>query len=329
MPKSHRYATLLVIVALAAFLALGCDRVAQSPTDTRPPTHPNDATDFEPKVVLFVIDGARYTETIGDPLHSYVPHLWNDLGPHGTFLTNFRNRGYTSTVPGHCSILTGTWQYLANDGSERPDKPTIFEYYRRDTAAPQTQAWVISGKAKLDVCAYSTHPDYGAAYGATASVGHTSDVAVYNELISVLENHKPRLVLVCLPDVDLAGHSGVWADYLAAIVGADSLAWKTWEYLESDPFYAGQTYMFVTNDHGRHDDQHGGFRNHGDDCEGCQHLMFLALGPNIQAGHTSDAPFSQRHVCKTVGEVLGFSTPLADAGEIPDIFEQVPVGIHR
>jgi len=306
----------------------GCGDSAETPVGA-PPMGEGAISQLAPdsKVVIFVIDGPRYTETYGDPSHANIPHLWNDLRPQGTLLTNFRNRGYTSTVPGHSSISTGTWQYLANDGSERPHKPTVFEYYRRQLAAPQSDAWVISGKTKLDVCAYSTHADYGAAYGATASVGHASDVAVYNELISVLQNQKPHLVLACLPGVDWAGHAGVWADYLAAIVGADSLAWKTWNYLQSDPFYAGQTYMFVTHDHGRHDDQHGGFRSHGDGCEGCRHIALLALGPDIRVGHTSDVGYSQRHICQTVGDIFEVSTPLAEAGAIADIFELTPVGI--
>jgi hypothetical protein len=283
----------------------------------------------EPKVVIFAIDGPRYSETFGDPSHANIPHIWNDLRPQGTILTNFRNLGVTKTVPGHSSIATGTWQDLANDGSERPDKPTVFEYYRHALSAPQPETYVISGKSKLDVCAYGTHPGYGPFYGAASSVGHASDVAVYNELISVLQTDKPRLVLACFPAVDWAGHTGVWADYLAAIVGADSLAWKTWNYLESDPFYAGQTYMLIVNDHGRHDDAHGGFRSHGDDCEGCRHLIFMALGPDINAGLAESTPYSQRDVCDTVGDILGIPVPYAEGDVIEEIFDTTPTGIRE
>ena len=283
----------------------------------------------QPKVVIFVIDGARYTETFGDPSHTWIPHIWNDLRPQGTILTNFRNHGMTKTVPGHSALITGTWQDLANDGSERPDKPTVFEYYRKWYSVPASETYVISGKSKLDVCAWGTHPDYGAAFGATASVGYSNDLAVYNELMSVLQTQQPRLVLACFPEVDWDGHSGVWNNYVGSIEGADSLAWKTWDYLQSDPFYAGQTYMFVTHDHGRHSDENGGFKSHGDDCLGCTHLTFLALGPDVRAGRTSGAVFTQRDLCKTAAQVLGFPTPHADGTVIVDIFQFSPTGIKQ
>jgi hypothetical protein len=64
-------------------------------------------------VVVVVIDGGRYTETLGAG-ETYLPHLWTDLRPLGTYWTNFRNEGITSTVSGHSSIETGTWQMLPN-----------------------------------------------------------------------------------------------------------------------------------------------------------------------------------------------------------------------
>jgi hypothetical protein len=321
------YAIKLTAAVLAVVSLFGCGGSA-SELEPGHSDAPSIVFDANTKVVVFVIDGPRYSETFGDPAHTYIPHIWNDLRPQGTILTDFRNLGQTKTNPGHTSIMTGTWQQIANDGSERPDQPTLFEYYRKTLSAPQSETYVISGKSKLNVCSHSTHADYGAAYGATESVGHTSDVLVYDTLISVLQNQQPRLVLACFPAVDLAGHSGVWDTYLAAIVGVDSLLYKTWNYIQSDPFYADQTYLIVTADHGRHDDAHGGFSNHGDGCEGCRHLIFMALGPNVKAGATVDFQYVQRDVCKTAAEILGIPVPLAGGHVIQDIFETVPVGIE-
>ena len=321
------YVIKLTAAILAVVALLGCNGPA-SDLESRKSDAESIVFDANTKVVVFVIDGPRYTETFGDPSHTHIPHIWNDLRPQGTTLTDFRNLGQTKTNPGHTSMITGTWQQIANDGSERPDEPTLFEYYRKTLSAPQFETYVISGKSKLEVCSYSTRADYGAAYGATESVGHASDLVVYNTLTSVLQNNQPRLVLACFPDVDLAGHSGVWDSYIAAIVGIDSLAYKTWNYIQNDPFYAGQTYMFITNDHGRHDDANGGFTSHGDGCEGCRHLIFMALGPNVKAGATVDYRFVQRDICKTVGEILGIPVPHAGGHVIRDIFEPAPVGIE-
>ncbi len=320
----HRTRTLLAALGMTVITILqvvSCNDTGITLRDT-----PNNIE--EPKVVILVIDGARYSETFGDTVHAYIPHIWNDLRPQGTILTRFNNEGFTKTVPGHASILTGTWQHLANNGTERPDKPTIFEYYRQTYLVPDSLVYLISGKTKLNVCSSSTHPSYGQALGARESVGHADDLAVFNQLVAVLQDQKPRLVLAALPDVDRKGHSGVWANYLAAITGADSLAWKTWRYLQNDPYYANQTYLLITNDHGRHDDSHGGFRNHGDGCEGCRHLMFLALGPDIRIDHVSDGYFTQKDVCETVGRIMRFPAGYSEGILLYDIFTPVTTGIN-
>jgi hypothetical protein len=117
-------------------------------------------------VFIAVIDGARYTETFGDSLHQYIPGIWNTLRPQGTIFTSFYNDSATSTNPGHSSIVTGTWQHVVNDGSERPHKPTIFEYYRQQKHTKATENYVILGKKKLNILAYSDCAGYGELYGA-------------------------------------------------------------------------------------------------------------------------------------------------------------------
>lgn len=280
-----------------------------------------------PKVVLFIIDGPRLSEMFEDPLHEHVPRIWNDLRPQGAIIREFWNSGDTRTNPGHSSILSGTWQYIANDGTERPHAPTLFEYMRKTLGAPQSQAYIVTGKDKLRSCSYSTHPEYGAAYAATEDGPYAGDNAVCAELLSVLQSDAPRLVMACFPTVDQAGHAGSWDNYVAAIENVDSLAYHVWNYLQSDTAYAGQTYMFVTADHGRHDDAHGGFQNHGDDCAGCRRLPFLALGPDIRAGYTADGVYTQRDICNTVAALLDFPVPYAEGAVIEEIFQPMITGI--
>ncbi len=230
-------------------------------------------------VILVVIDGARYTDTYGgaDPAAN-IPHLWNDLKPQGTLYSNFRNNGITFTNSGHSTLLTGTWESLINDGSERPTKPTIFEYFRKEKGASISEAYVIAGKEKLNILNYSTDEQYGSAYRASVFAEDVSDNAVYSNLISTMDLHHPKLIIVNFPDVDLAGHSGDSTAYINAIYNADSLVNELWNKIQSDPYYKNNTTLFITNDHGRHT---ADFKGHGDDCEGCRHIMLLALGRNI------------------------------------------------
>ncbi len=307
-----------------ALVALACQSdvlpATAQPDDTRV-TGPAD-----PKVIIFVIDGPRYTEFFGDPSHQHIPHIWNELRPAGTLCSNFRNLTLTETMSGHTSILTGVWQAIANDGSERAPEPTIFEYYRKATGAPAKDAEFIGGKSKLAACTHGLDAGYGAAYAAEADVGLASDYDVYDHLIQHLDRDKPHVVMVSFSQVDLKAHSGAWADYLHQIEIVDSLAVLTWNHLQNDPDYANQTYMFMTADHGRHDDAHGGFQHHGDDCDGCRHLIFLALGPGIRAGYECTTPYAQRDVCATAGQLLGIATPHAEGVVMTGIFEHAPAG---
>jgi hypothetical protein len=318
----------------AAFVAAALAEIFAGCQPTRNPIAPPAETlrargAGEYKVVILVIDGPRYTEIFGDPTHAHIPRMWNELVPNGTLFTNFRNEGWTSTVPGHSSMITGTWQYLDNQGLERPTKPTLFEYYRAATGAPASDGYVISGKSKLDVLTYSTDASYGSAYGATAVVGLASDQAVYSTLVSTLQNQKPHVVVAAFPQVDQSGHSGNWNNYLAAITGADSLVANAWNTIQSDPFYADQTYVFVSADHGRHDDAHGGFTNHGDTCEGCRHIFCLALGPDVRQGFTITDAFFQRDIGVTAAAILGIPAPEMEGITIEDMFEPVSTGIRE
>jgi len=309
----------ILLVAAACETAVTPQQQAARRASSWPP--PNDR-----RVVLLAIDGPRYSETFGDPLHEHVPGMWDTLRPMGTLCSNFKNLGITNTNPGHGTVLTGAWQYIDNEGVTRVPYPTLFEYYRKVSGTAASDAVLIAGKLKFNALTYSTHPDYGAAYGASSYLDIPYDLETYDRLIQQLDQNSPHLVMCSFSDVDQAGHSGVWSDYLRAIEVVDSLIVLTWNHLQADPDYAGKTYMFVTADHGRHDDAHGGFQSHGDSCDGCQHIPFLVLGPNIRQGHEVTSLYTQRDICLTVGQILGIPTPYSAGLLMQPIFEQ-PTGV--
>ncbi|HEX6790032.1 MAG TPA: hypothetical protein VF247_01865 [Candidatus Krumholzibacteria bacterium] len=322
--------TLSVHLALAAAFALvaaACDSTTFPPEHKSTPTRV--ATPGDRRVVIFIIDGPRYSELFGDPTHQHVPGMWNTLRPLGTLCSNYRNLGYTITNPGHATLLSGAWQYIDNLGNTRPLQPTLFEYYRKATGAPASDAVLVGGKLKLDAVTYSTGADYGAAYGASSSLDYQDDYGTYDALIQHLNQDSPHLVMASFSHVDQVGHSGVWSDYLRQIEIVDSLAVLTWNHLQADPDYAGKTCMIITADHGRHDDAHGGFSGHGDSCDGCQHIPFLALGPGIRADYEVTSQYTQRDLCRTVGAILGFSTPRSAGLTMQPIFEPSTTGVEN
>jgi len=67
-------------------------------------------------------------------------------------------------------------------------------------------------------------------------------------------------MIINLPNIDAAGHTGKWKEYLTAIYIVDSLIWNLWKTIQSDSIYQNTTALFVTNYHGRHDYKHGSFK---------------------------------------------------------------------
>jgi hypothetical protein len=264
--------------------------------------------------VIVVVDGARYTETFGDATHSYIPRMWNTLKPQGTLYTSFYNNGLTETCPGHATIVSGAWQNIANTGSERPHTPTIFEYYRKEDGAAAKDNYVVLGKTKLSILQYSDYAGYGSTYSASKSQATTesSDLQAADSIKAVLRRH-PRMTIVNLPAVDYAGHAGVMANYLSAIRTADSLVNVIWTTIQADPVLANKTTLFVTNDHGRHTTN---FASHGDNCEGCRHIMLLVLGPDTPADTIDTATYQQIDIAPTIGNLIDFSLPYATGSVI-------------
>lgn len=264
-------------------------------------------------VVLVVIDGARYAETFG-ARDKYMPQIWNNLRPMGTIYTNFRNEGVTATVPGHVALLTGTWQRIANDGSERNPARTLFEYFRAQKGVTQTSCFVVSGKNKLHVLTHSTDSSYGTRYKASfVTTEKHSDLETWTKVVEVIDRHHPRLMIINFPEVDKEGHDGNWNGYLRAVRQADSLVFLLWQKIQSDSLYKNTTTMFVTNDHGRHDEKHGGFQHHGDSCEGCRHIMLLAIGPAFVPNTVISDTTSQIDVTPTIADILGLKLPSLQA----------------
>src|SRR5687767_8704345 len=101
-------------------------------------------------VIIVVIDGPRYQDTWGDGSLTRIPVMDQVLRPQGTLFTNFYNDGYTYTASGHAAITTGFRQPIENGGKEYPQKPSIFQYWLKHTGKPNTAAWIITSKGKLN-----------------------------------------------------------------------------------------------------------------------------------------------------------------------------------
>jgi hypothetical protein len=279
-------------------------------------------------VVVVLIDGVRYTESLGDTTRTYTPRMWA-LSTQGTVLDSAFNDSVTVTA----YAIPATWMgrfWPLQDTTYQGNSiqfcryPTVWEYARHDLGLPIEKAIYVTPDYGSSTWMPSFYSGYGPSYWPHMVQPPTSDnnnQADFDSSIVVLRRNHPMISYIYLPDTDHAGHSGVWADYIAKIWQADSLVNELWNVIQADSIMRNKTTMIVTNDHGRHDDTHGGFRNHGDSCFGCRHVMMFAIGPDIARGvHQNTPRASIRDIAHTAGELLGFTTPLSPGRILSELF---------
>ena len=79
-------------------------------------------------IIVVVMDGPRYSETLGDPSHENIPYMDSALSPMGVIHNQFYNLGETFTTNGHTAITTGIYQKINNSGQELPSHPSVFQH---------------------------------------------------------------------------------------------------------------------------------------------------------------------------------------------------------
>jgi hypothetical protein len=281
-------------------------------------------------VFLVVMDGVRWMDSFGDPQHQYIPHLYNDLRPLGTLFTHYYNRGITVTRQGHSTMASGTWQMVPN-GGPRLTMPSLFEYLRDEKGIPPTKAWAIFGKGPYSFAAYSSHPAYGAKFAASEFHGGgpddpvnemsvMGDAGVLQKVKDVMKQDQPDFFFINFGYTDHSGHiAKSFAEYTDAIRNCDVQFYKLWEAIQADPYYKDTTTVLFVNDHGRHSSD---YHSHGDHCDGCEHIMLLAIGPDIKQDYVSDKEALQIDLAPTIGELLDLQTPLAKGRVLTECMTQ-------
>ncbi len=267
-------------------------------------------------VIVAVVDGPRWSETWGDPTLANIPAR-AALRAQGAWFSDFANDGPTYTNAGHTALATGVYQDINNSGRELPRSPSLFQRWLQTSGAAPETAWLVTSKDKLAILSDTVDPAWHGRFQcgtdcgkAGNGSGYREDAATYERLLAVLREHHPRLLLSNFKEPDSSGHSGKWEAYLQGIRSSDALIGRLWEFLSTDPAYAGKTVLFITNDHGRHlDGVKDGFRNHGDDCAGCHKVELLALGAGIKPGTVVNAHHDLLDLAATVARLIGVELP--------------------
>lgn len=117
-------------------------------------------------IVILFGGGTRSSESIDDPTHRYIPHLWNDMVPRGVLFTNMRVEHKVVHPNSAGSIMTGQWEWDDIDWSRPVAHPTIFEVYRKAHRMPDTAAWAFVYASILAKTGESLARSYGKEYAA-------------------------------------------------------------------------------------------------------------------------------------------------------------------
>jgi hypothetical protein len=237
------------------------------------------ADGFEPKVVLITFDGIRWQDVFrgADPalvkadvhedLHRYVgsafgsgssvmPFLHGVMAREGVLLGN-RDAGECAEVqndmwfsyPGYTEMLAGKPNpaIVENDPIQNPDV-TVLEWANRRASS--------AGKVEM-VGTWSLFPYIvnaersGVPVNAALDGQEGTDARTARAGLELLATRKPRLIHISFDDTDKYAHIGDYESYLASMERGDEYLRQLWQQLQNDPYYSGQTTLFVTTDHGR------------------------------------------------------------------------------
>ncbi len=278
-------------------------------------------------VIVIVMDGARYSETWGLPNQPLIPNIANNIAPKGIINTNFRNNGITFTNPGHLAICSGIYYNLNNSGGATPPFPTMFQYFNE--TYPTKSSWIIASKDKLEVLANTSNTSYNNLFMPQTDcginglgTGYRDDSTTLDVALNIFQNQHPNLTLINFREPDFTAHSGDSLGYIQQIKNVDSLINIVANFIENDSIYNGTTSVFITNDHGMHDNQNGGFNNHGDNCEGCRHILFAAYGPDFKENLITNTAYEQTDIATTIAELLCFDLKNTTGKVMQDLFKE-------
>lgn len=283
----------LIPAALAIGVGMAMASCARS-SPVSPTSSLSAPTQARAAVAIISIDGLRPDAV----LSGGAPNILALTG-RGAYSWSAQTILPSNTLPSHVSMLTGflpeahgiTWDdYLPSRGQILV--PTLFNAAR----AAGLRTALFAGKKKF------THfRDSGCCDVWQCCTGGDQDLAGQ---ASVEASAGIDLLVVHLPDVDLAGHANQWMSegYLAAVRRADDAVGRI---VGSLPPYAT---FIVTADHGGHPTGHGT----ADSLDTT--IPWIIVGPAIVQGRPLSSPIRTVDTAATAAYVLGISLPAGVTG---------------
>lgn len=307
-----------------------------------------------PSVIVLVMDGVRSEESFGNerssatgdyPSEDLMIGSWNLLVPQAARAVNAWNLGATITAPAHCTMASGRRQPLANyapnegPGLYVPELPGLVQAMR-EQGVEQDQIRFIGNTEHLAPLPSTLWPGMEDLQGTYDFVGEagsiiepaSKDAEVIQAVMGAMREHDVRFVMANLHRVDRAGHWGAEHDYPDAVKEIDNQLPTFWKFVQDQEAYAGNTWVIIVSDHGRHqefDTDPPPWRHHGDSCTGCRHIPLLVLGPGVREGEMIETSITQADLAPTIAALLGVRVPWAEGRVLHELFEHPLLGPTR
>ena len=277
--------------------------------------------------------------TIAEQQKKLLPFFWNHVATKGMLFGNrYKNNKvdvanpHWFSYPGYNEILTGYPDSAINSNDYPPNPHTnVFAFLHQQAAYKNKVAafgaWdafdrilnekasgfpVINGFEPItqllqDPVAKSISQGLQDSYKPFKEV-ESLDVYTHQQAMHYLQTKKPKAIYISYGETDEWAHHAHYRDYLDAANQVDAWIAQIWNWVQSTPGYANNTYLLVTTDHGR------GFKDawtdHGADVQGASSIWFALMGPRLErAGtigeQTKEGQYFQKQLAATMTKLMG------------------------
>lgn len=136
--------------------------------------------------------------------------------------------------------------------------------------------------------------------------GNAFDAPMHLAAKEFVRANSPRLLFVGYGETDEWAHSGMYDMVLRSAHQVDAFIADLWTTMQAMPQYRDRTTFIITTDHGRGSGAEG-WRDHGQDVSGAEHIWMAVIGPDTPAlgERNGIAPVTQSQVAATVAALLG------------------------
>jgi len=133
------------------------------------------------------------------------------------------------------------------------------------------------------------------------------DAFTHNYCLEYVKRKHPKVVYISYGETDDFAHDGRYDHYLKSAHQTDQWIKELWEYVQSNPIYAGKTTFLITTDHGRGNNPKAKWQGHGKTYIGSNAIWIATIGPDTPplGEMKMEGQWWQSQVAKTAAAFLG------------------------